>query len=84
MMEPLDASMEEAVLDRLQSSGPCSMEDLVMQLPNFSWSQVFLTVDRMSRVGLLLLQRRTGSAYYVALPSQHALHPSSRQKEAQL
>jgi hypothetical protein len=76
MMVSLDASAEEAVFDRLQRSGPCCLEDLVMQLPNFSWSQAFLAVDRMSREGLLLLRRLTCSANYVALPSQHA-SPSS-------
>jgi hypothetical protein len=83
MRVPLDMSVEEAVLDRLQSSGPSYLEDLVMQLPNFSWSQVFLAVDRMSREGLLSLRRLTCSAYYVA-PSRRALHHSSRHEKVQL
>jgi hypothetical protein len=84
MRVPLDMSVEEAVLDRLQSSGPSYLEDLVMQLPNFSWSQVFLAVDRMSQEGLLSLQHLPSSAYYVALPSRPALRHSSRHEEVQL
>ena len=84
MMVPVDASAEEAILDSLQRSGPCCVENLVMQLPNFSWSQVFLAVDRMSREGLLLLQRRTCLTYCVALPSGPVSHHPSRHEEAQL
>lgn len=74
-MRTIDASAEEAVLEMLQKAGPCSLDDLVMQLPNFSWSEVFLAVDRMSREGLLLLRRLTCTAYQVALPSRHTLPP---------
>ena len=84
MMPTNVSAQEEAVLEMLQRTGPCYLDNLALQLPNFSWSQVFLAVDRMSREGLVLLQRRTCSAYYVALPSRPASPHSSRHEEAQL
>jgi hypothetical protein len=83
-MRPIDASAEEVVLDMLLRTGPCYLDDLVIQLPNLSWSEVFVAVDRMSRDGRLFLRRLARSTYYVALPSWHASPRSpSRQKEPQ-
>lgn len=81
-MMPINASAEEVVLDMLQRTGPCYLDDLVIQLPNLSWNEVFVAVDRMSRDGRLFLRRLARSTYYIALPSWHAspLSPS-RQKE---
>ena len=84
MIVPLDTSAEEVVLEILQRSGPCGLDDLVMRLPNLSWSKVFTAVDRMSRDGRVLLDRHARSIYYVSLPSQHASpHSPSRQQEPQ-
>jgi hypothetical protein len=71
-MMPIDASAEEVVIERLERTGPWLLDDLVMKLPNFSWSDVIFAVDRMSRDGRLFLRCLARSTYYVALPSQHA------------
>jgi hypothetical protein len=71
-MMPIDESAEKVVIEVLERTGPCLLDDLVMQLPNFSWSDVIFAVDRMSRDGRLLLRSLARSTYYVALPSQHA------------
>jgi hypothetical protein len=63
-------SAEGAVLEMLHKAGPCCLDDLVMKLPEFSWSQVFLAVDRMSRHGRLLLRRLRYSSYHVALATR--------------
>ena len=67
---PVSSSVEEAVLEMLHKTGPCCLDDLVLKLTEFSWSQVFLAVDRMSRHGLLMLRRLKYSSYYVALSSR--------------
>ncbi len=72
-MVTVNASVEESVLDLLQRTGPCSLDDLVVHLPNYGWSQVFLAVDRMSREDLLRVRRLTSSTYFVAL----SLRPST-------
>jgi hypothetical protein len=67
---PVTPSVEEAVLKMLHKTGPGCLDDLVLKLPEFSWSQVFLAVDRMSRHGLLTLRRLKYSSYHVALSSR--------------
>jgi hypothetical protein len=77
-----DVSAEEAVLEMLQRTGPCCLDNLAVQLPNFSWGEVFAAVDRMSRDGRLVIRRqwlirRLGnSSYQITLPSQLASPPS--------
>jgi hypothetical protein len=47
----------------------CDMEDLVEECSAYTWNQVFLEVDRLSRTGeLRLLSNRTGR-YTVTLPA---------------
>ncbi len=70
-MVPVNTSVEESVLDLLQRTGPCSLDDLVVHLlPNYGWSQVFLAVDRLSREDLLRVRRLSASVYFVALSSR--------------
>jgi hypothetical protein len=72
-MLPTNASaQEEAVIEMLQRTGPCSMDDIIMQLPNLSWAEVFVTVDRLSRDGRVLLRQLGYSTYQIGLPSQFA------------
>jgi hypothetical protein len=83
-MIPIDASAEQGVIETLQRTGPCSLDDLVMQLPTLNWNVVFVAVDRMSRDGRLVLRRLAGSTYQVALPSRYVSPPSSSpQQEVQ-
>lgn len=82
-MRPINLSAEKAVIDVLERNGSCSLDDLVMQLPNFSRSDVFLAVDRMSRESLVVLRRLRGS-YHIALASRPVRFPvPARQKEPQ-
>ena len=69
-------SIEEAVVETLQRSGPCCLDDVVAYLPNFSWGEVFLAVDRMSRDGRVSLLQLGYSTYQITLRTQFA-HLSS-------
>ena len=63
--------IEEAIVERLQKGGPCCLDDVVLQLsPVYSWGEVFLAVDRMSRDGRLLLRQLGGPTYQIVLRSQ--------------
>jgi hypothetical protein len=71
--------IEEAIIEKLRSDGPSSLDDVVAHLsPHYSWGQVFLTVDRMSRHGGLLLRQLGYSTYQVVLRS-HDAYPVQRQ-----
>jgi hypothetical protein len=65
--------IEEAVVETLQRSGPCCLDDVVTYLPNFSWGEVFLAVDRMSRDGRVSLLQLGCSTYQIILRSQFSL-----------
>jgi hypothetical protein len=75
-MMPTNASAQEkAVIEMLRTSGPCCLDDLVTYLPNLSWGEVFVAVDRISRDGRLLIRRLGCSSYQITLPSQLASPP---------
>ena len=60
--------IEEAIIERLRSGGPCSLDDVFTHLsPLYSWSAVFITVDQMSRNGGVLIRRLGYSTYQIAL-----------------
>jgi hypothetical protein len=64
-MLPLD----EAIVEKLQKGGPCCLDDVVTDLTDFSWGEIFLAVDRMSRNGRLSLLQVGYSAYLIKLKS---------------
>jgi hypothetical protein len=68
--------IEAAIVETLQRSGPCCLDDVVTSLPNSSWGEVFAAVDRMSRDGRILLRQRGYSTYQLSLGSQFS-HSSS-------
>jgi len=49
-------TIEEAIMETLRS-GPCCFDEVVTDLPNFSWGEVFSAVDRMSRDGRVVLRQ---------------------------
>jgi len=63
-------SIEEAIIEKLRRSGPCCLDDVVTYLPNLTWGEVFVAVNRMSRDGPLLLRQLGYSTYQIALRSQ--------------
>jgi hypothetical protein len=62
--------VEEAIVETLQRSGPCCLDEVVTDLPNFSWGEVFLAVDRMSRDGRVSLLQLGCSTYQITLRAQ--------------
>jgi hypothetical protein len=80
-MMPTNVSTEEAVIEMLQRTGPCCLENLALQLPNCSWGEVFAAVNRLSREDRLVIRRqwlvrRLGNAFFqITLHSQLASPP---------
>ena len=75
-MMPINASAEEVVIEMLRKASPCCLDDLVTYLPNLSWGEVFVAVDRMSRDGRVSLRQLGYSTYQITLRTQFA-HLSS-------
>lgn len=49
---------EALILDLLRRAGRLTMEQAAADLPELSWSELFSTVDSLSRRGVIQLQRR--------------------------
>lgn len=50
---------ETAILDVLQADPePLTMDEILARLPDLKWSEVFLTVDALSRRGDILIRRK--------------------------
>ena len=47
----------------------CDIEDLLEACPSYTWNQVFLEVDRLSRTGELRLFSKRAGEYTVTLPA---------------
>ena len=63
---------EDLVLQTLQINEALSLEQITERVPDLSWNDLFHAVDRLSRRGDLILQRR-GFAYYVSLSRMSCL-----------
>lgn len=62
-------TVEKAIEEKLRTEGPCGFEEVVMALPKFSWPQIFVAVDCMSREGRLSLYQLGYSTYQISLGS---------------
>ena len=59
-------SVDLVICQELAGIGPCTFDELVHRLSTFSWSQVFLAVDRLSRQGTISVGRTRGVDYLVS------------------
>lgn len=60
-------TLTERILDAVQHAPDCPLDALVEQCPGFTWNQIYLEVDRMSRAGQLQLMHK-GFGIYVVVP----------------
>jgi hypothetical protein len=54
------------ILGALRHASPIELDALVSSLPTFTWNQVFLEVDRLSRTGELRVTSK-GGIYWLSL-----------------
>ena len=58
------ATAESHVLDLLRDGRPHTLEELLEKAPEFSWSQLFVAMDSLSRSEVIEL-RRQGFTYWL-------------------
>ena len=75
--------IEEAIIEKLRSGGPCCLDDVAMCLPSYRWSEVFVAVDRMSRNGGVLMRQHGYSTYQIALRPEVASQVQRRVAEGE-
>jgi hypothetical protein len=61
------------ILEAVMQTNECDLEELVRASPSFTWNQVFLEVDRLSRTGELRLLPKGKGQYSVRLPLETAV-----------
>ncbi|MBI3604257.1 MAG: hypothetical protein HY205_07400 [Nitrospirae bacterium] len=67
MTEQGQPSVEQRILALLEADKSQTFEQVAMLLPDVSWSQVFLAIDRLSRSGQVVLRKISGRDYRVSL-----------------
>jgi hypothetical protein len=75
--------LEEAIVEKLQNDGPCCFDEIVTGLPNFSWGQIFVAIDCMSRDGRVFIRKLGFSTYQVSLGSLFAYSSSTSSQTGQ-
>jgi hypothetical protein len=71
-------AVENQVIDILQHTGACDLEEIARQCTNLTWNQVFLAVDRLSRCGEIRLVPRGRGMYTVTFPHKQDGRPARR------
>ncbi len=62
-------TIADQILDVVRVHPDCTLEELMQQLPELCWSEVFLAVDRLRRLGhLQLTQSSSGMMTTLRLP----------------
>ena len=64
-----NVNADEAILKMLQRYDGLMMEDVIAGQPAFSWAQLFLAIDRLSRKHLIALYR-VGLNYHIRLTNR--------------
>ena len=65
---PRQTGLSYEVLRVVRRKKTCNLDDLFQECNSYTWTQVFLEVDRMSRSGELRLVYKKAGEYSVTLP----------------
>jgi hypothetical protein len=80
-MGTADVNADEAVLNMLQRYGMLMMDDLIIGRPDFSYAQLFLAIDRLSRKNLIALHRMGMSYQLCPITQEWTLGQGQQHKE---
>jgi hypothetical protein len=64
-----DQTIAGHIIEVVSQSPYCLLEELVLACPTLTWNQVFMEVDRLSRDGTLILERKHPGIYIIHLPA---------------
>lgn len=57
----LPTPITDRILESLRSTPECDFEDLVTRYPEFSWNELYIEVNRLSRNGQVVITRGVGT-----------------------
>jgi hypothetical protein len=70
------APVVERILGAVKRTHGCDLDTLAESVPELTWNQVFLEIDRLSREGQILVTCQTRGHYLIQLP-EHQKGPKS-------
>jgi len=62
------ATIEDRILDTVRANPGCTLEEITRQFPDLHWSDVFIEVDRLRRLGRLRLTHNSLFTSSLRLP----------------
>ena len=62
-----EATMSDRILEVVRANPDCTLDEVTQQLPDLIWSDVFLAVDRLTRLGRLRLIRDSSLRFTTSL-----------------
>jgi predicted nucleic acid-binding Zn-ribbon protein len=70
------APVTDRILGAVRKTHGCDLDTLAESVPELTWNQVFLEIDRLSRRGEILVTCSTGGRYNIQLP-EHKKGPKA-------
>lgn len=64
----IESDLTHRLFRILSRKKACDIEELVDECPSYTWNQIFLEIDRLSRTGKLCLLHKKAGEYAVSLP----------------
>jgi len=63
-------TVADRILDAVRGAPGCQLDELVLSVPELTWNQVFLEVDRLSRTGQVRMMAMGKGTYTIWLPNK--------------
>ena len=63
-------TVTDRILDAVHDAPGCQLDDLVLRVPELTWNQVFLEVDRLSPTGQVRVTAMGEGTYAIRLPKK--------------
>ena len=63
-------TIADRILDAVHRAPGCQLDELVLSVPELTWNQVFLEVDRLSRTGQVRMTAMGKGTYTIWLPNK--------------
>jgi len=76
---PQQETITDRILKVVRCAPGCQLDELEHSLPGLTWNQIFLEVDRLSRMGRVRVMAIGDGTYTVRLPLKGKKPSSGRQ-----
>jgi len=67
--EAIQEDIRRRIISVIESAIDCDLDTLVSRCVDYSWGQIFLEVDNMSRIGTIRLTKSIDGRYCLSLPT---------------